>query len=290
VPFDVDGVFTLGGSTLSTRGTFYEQADSQDGTHRRLVFGDFDIQHDADTDSTTATITGRVTWEQMTSDATMLGYFIGGELAASDISGAFDSDQDRIGVTVGGYSVHQLAEQVYLDGFITLGAGRNDLEMTSDVLSLESDYTTCTATLGAALSGRYDYGQYEFHPELALSYGKTWIGDVGFTGRAYGLVDNILSTDAGDVTTVSVSLRPVFVWSRDGHSVADSRSQVSFSPCLICEQTRTTVSSNDCGGGAELGLSSQSEDGLSNAEFRVVMDHVGNSTRSGAHLQLEHKF
>ena len=136
MPFDVDGVFTLSGSTLSTRGSFSEQAGSQGGTHRRLVFGDFDIQHDADTDSTTATITGRVAWEQMTSDATMLGYFIGGEFAASDLSGAFEGDQDRIGITVGGYGVHQLAEQVYLDGFITLGAGRNDLEMASDVLSL----------------------------------------------------------------------------------------------------------------------------------------------------------
>ena len=113
---------------------------------------------------------------------------------------------------------------------------------------------------------------------------------MGFTGQAYGLVDNTLSTNAGDVTAGSISLRPEFVWSLDGQSVADSRSQVSFAPRLICEQTRTTVSSNDCGGGAELGLSSQSEDGLSNAEFRVVMDRVGNSTRSGLQFQLEHKF
>ena len=32
-----------------------------------------------------------------------------------------------------------------------------------------------------------------FRPELAFSYGKTWIGDVGFTGVAYGLTDNTLS-------------------------------------------------------------------------------------------------
>ena len=53
---------------------------------------------------------------------------------------------------------------------------------------------------------------------------------------------------------------------------ADSNSQISFAPRLICEQTRTTVSNDDCGGGAELGLSSKSDDGLSNAEFQLIMD------------------
>ncbi|WP_217810166.1 Ig-like domain-containing protein [Salibaculum griseiflavum] len=107
VPFDVDGSFALEGGSLSTRGTFFEQTGNYEGTHRRLIFGDFDIQHDADTDSTTATLTGRVAWEHLVSEQTMLGYFVGGELAHSTLDGSFEGDQDRLGVTVGGYAVRE---------------------------------------------------------------------------------------------------------------------------------------------------------------------------------------
>ena len=73
------------------------------------------------------------------------------------------------------------------------GVGRNDLEMANAVLALTIDYTTRTATAGAALSGVYDYEQYDFRPELAFSYGHTLIGNVGCTGCAYGLADDTLS-------------------------------------------------------------------------------------------------
>lgn len=290
VPFDVDGSFELSGSTLSTNGNSFEQTGDYEGTYRRLFFGDFDIQHDADTDSTTAKLTARVAWEHLVSDKTILGYFVGGELARSTINGTFDGDQDRFGLTVGGYAVRQLDEQLFVDGFISFGAGRNDLEMANDVLALTSDYTTRTATAGAALSGIYEYDQYEFRPELAFSYGKTFIDDVDFTGRAYGLVDNALSLDAGDVSIANLTFRPEFRVPMDGLAVADSRSLFSFAPRAICEQVKTTVTTEGCGGGAELGIVSTSEDGMTDVNARIMMDRIGDSTRSGLQFNLEHRF
>ena len=291
VAFDVDGTFAVNDTTVSTSGEFFQQTGNYEGTQRRLFFGDFDVQHDGDTGSTTATLTGRVAWEQMVSDRTMLGYFIGGELAYSNIDGEFEGDQDRIGLTVGGYLVHQLAEQVYFDGFLTFGAGRNNLEMANDVLALTSDYTTQTATIGAALSGAYDYGSYEFRPELAFSYGYTWIGTVDFTGRAYGLVDNTLSLDAGDVSIANLTLRPEVVWALDGATLAESSSRFSFAPRLICERVEAAGAvREDCGGGAEIGLTSLSTDGLTEFNVRVLADRVGSSTRSGLELGIQHRF
>lgn len=214
----------------------------------------------------------------------MLGYFIGGELASSNISGAFEGDQDRIGITAGGYAAHQLAEQVYLDGFLTFGAGRNNLDMANDVLVLESDYTTRTATIGAAMSGVYDYDSYEFRPELSFSFGQTWIGDVAFTGRAYGLVDNTLSLDAGNVSIANLTFRPEVIIPMDATSTA------SFAPRLICEQVKTAVTTEECGGGAEFGLNSTSDDGLSDLSAKIIADRVGNSTRTGLQLNFEHRF
>jgi hypothetical protein len=266
IPFDVDGTFSLSGGTLSTNGTFFGQNGSADGTWRRLFFGDFNVQRDRDTGSNTAALSARIAWEQMTSNVTMLGYFIGAELGDSEIRGSFVGDQNRVALTLGGYAVHQLAEQVYLDGFLTLGAGRNDLTMANDVLALDSDYTTQTATLGAAVSGIYEYEAYEFHPELSFSYGQTWIGNVGFTGQAYGLVDNTLSLDAGNVSMANLIFRPEVIWGLDAATVADSNSQLSFAPRIICEQTRALRRTEDCGGGAELGLGTQSDDGRAMTE------------------------
>ena len=290
IPFDIDGAFSLSGTTLSTNGTFFGQRGSADGTYRRLFFGDFDIQRDGNSGSNTATLTARVAWERMTADTTMLGYFIGAELADSDIKGTFAGDQKRVGVTMGGYAVHQLDEHLYLDGFLTVGAGRNDLDVTNDVLALTSDYTTRTATIGAALSGVYTYEEYDFRPELSFSYGNTWIGNVGFTGRAFGVVDNTLSLDARSVSIANVVFRPEVIWALDAMTVAESNTQMSFAPRMICERAIVVRTTEDCGGGAELGLSAFSDDGLTNAALRVVMDRVGSSERTSYAINLEHRF
>ena len=290
IPFEVDGNFTLSESGLSTAGNFFQQVGNEEGTYRRLFFGDFDVQHDADTDSTTATLTGRMAWEQMTSEQTMLGYFIGGELATSNIGGSFEGDQNRIGVTAGGYVVHELSEQVYFDGFASVGAGRNNLEMANDTLALESEYTTQAATLGGAITGVYSQKGYDFKPELALSFGKTWLGDIGFTGRAYGLVDNTLSLDAGYVSIASFTFRPEVIIPIGADFVADTNTQLSFAPRLVCEQIKSTTKTSDCGTGGELGFSSTSEDGLSSADMRVLLDRINGGTRSSFVFSVEHKF
>ena len=290
IPFDVDGNFTLSEDGLNTAGNFFQQVGNEEGTYRRLFFGDFDVQHDNETDSTTATLTGRMAWEQMTTEQTMLGYFIGGELATSTIGGSFEGDQDRIGVTAGAYVVHELAEQVYFDGFASVGAGRNNLEMANDTLALESEYTTQTATLGGAITGVYSQKGYDFKPELAFSYGKTWLGDIGFTGRAYGLVDNTLSLDAGDVSIASLTFRPEVIIPIGADFVADTNTQLSFAPRLVCEQIKSTTKTSDCGTGGELGFSSTSEDGLSSADMRILLDRINGGTRSSFVFSVEHKF
>ena len=82
---DVDGKAVASADQIATQGTFFAQTGNFEGTQRRLVFGDFDVQRDGDTGSTTATINGKIAWEQMLSEQTMLGYYLGGEVARSNI-------------------------------------------------------------------------------------------------------------------------------------------------------------------------------------------------------------
>ncbi|MBZ4024120.1 hypothetical protein CKO11_16870, partial [Rhodobacter sp. TJ_12] len=289
VPFDVSGRFQLRDGRLSSSGSFFQQNSMASGT-RRLFLGDFDIQHDSETGSSTATINGRIAWERLATKDTLLGYFLGGEIAHSSIEGSFDGHDNRLGVTVGGYAVKRLAPGLYLDGFITLGAGRNNLDMANDVLSLSSDYTTRTATLGTALSGVIARDGFEIRPELAFSYGRTWIGTVGFTGRAYGAVDDTLSLDAGTVSIANLTFRPEFRVPLDGLSVATSNNLFTFAPRLVCEWVDAAETEQSCGGGGELGLSTRSEDGMRDLQAKVLAQRVGHTTSTSLKVLFEYRF
>ena len=177
-----------------------------------------------------------------------------------------------------------------MDGFASLGAGRNNLEMADDTLALTSEYTTQTVTLGAAVSGVIEQNGYDILPELSVAYGRTTIGSVGFTGVAYGLTDDTLSLDAGSVSTAIIMFRPEFRVSLDGQKPSESLSTLSFAPRVMCERVQVASTTNNCGFGAELGISSSTQDGLTSVTAAIVADRIGNSTRSSLQLNLEHKF
>ncbi len=94
----------------------------------------------------------------------------------------------------------------------------------------------------------------------------------------------------GDVSIANLTLRPEIVWALDAETVADSNTQLSFAPRFICQRTSAAATAQDCGAGAEVGLSSTSEDGLGSAHIRLVMDRVGNSNRSSFALNFERRF
>jgi len=63
-----------------------------------------------------------------------------------------------------------------------------------------------------------------------------------------------------------------------------------FAPRLVCEQIKSTTKTSDFGTGGELGFSSKSEDGLSLADMRVLLDRINGGTRSSFVFSVEHKF
>ncbi len=289
VAMNVDGSLTANPVSLSSMGTFFGQSTNGNGT-RQLVFGNFDVQRDDATGASTATFNGKIAWERSVSNTTMLGYFIGADLARSNIAGSFTGDQDHLGITAGGYAVHEMAKQLYLDGFVSVGAGRNNLTMDDGVLALGSDYTTRSATFGMSVSGVIGPEGYEIWPELALTVGRTWIDTVAFTGTAYDATDNTLSLAAGMVTLANLTFRPEFRVPLDGSEVAKSLRLFTLAPRLICQQTTTTTTAQTCGGGAELGLKTHSADGTATASAQILSDWIDGQTRTSGQLSVEMRF
>jgi hypothetical protein len=289
-PFNIDGTFDANNITLSSKGTFSGVSSAFGGKWQRVVFGNFNVQHNSDTGSSATSLNGRVAWQTMTSPNTTLGYFIDGKLAHSSIVGKFEGQQNTYGVHVGGYGLHALGDQLKLNGSFSFGAGQNNLEITDTVLALESDYLTRSATVGAALSGVVQQDGFEVRPELSFNYGRTWIGNVDFTGRAFGIVDDTLSLDAGQVSLATMMLRPEVRVPLDGLSGANSLQVVTFAPRLMCEQIKWTTTEENCGGGAEVGYSGRTADGLSSVSAKVMADRIGGATKSSLQLSLEHRF
>lgn len=290
VDFDVDGAFNVDNGRISTQGTFFEQAGNYEGTSRRIFFGDFDVQHDSDTNSTTASLSGKVAWERMLDDQNMLGYFVGADLAYSDIRGLYKGDQSSYGVSVGAYYVSALRDNLFVDTFISLGAGQNDLKLSNGILNLKGDYESYTATVGAALTGVIERKGYEIWPEIALTYGYTDLGTIGMTDRNATTLNNRVIVDAGSVSIANLTIRPEFRVPTDGRAAADSLSLFTFAPRFICEQVDAVRTTEDCGAGAEIGLDRTSKDGESRFIARIKADRIASSTRTGLELKLEHQF
>ena len=140
------------------------------------------------------------------------------------------------------------------------------------------------------VSGVIEQAGYDILPELSVTYGRTSIGDVDFTGVAYGLTDDTLSLDAGSVSTATIMFRPEFRVPMDGMAVSESRALFSFAPRVMCERVKVASTTDNCGRGAELGISSSTSDGLTLVNATIIADRVGNSTRSSLQLNLEYKF
>ncbi len=287
--FDVDGGLEFVDRAFNTRGVFSQQRGNFEGSYRRILFGDFDLSRD-ENGTVSAYLSGKIAWEQMINDRTMLGYNIGLDLGRSDIEGSFSGSQDSIGVSIGGYFVSQLAERVYADGFISFGVGRNNLELDNGTLALSSDYDSYTTTVGAALTGVYEMSGYELWPELSFTYGYTDIGVIGLTGTAFGLTDSSLTLDAGYVALGTLSFAPEFIIPMDGRSALESNRMLSFKPNLTCEMVKSGTSTSDCGGGLAVGLYAVSRDGRALLDAKVRVDRIGDITRTGLELSFDYAF
>ena len=289
IGFDVDGSLGFIDGAFNTRGVFSQQRGNFEGSYRRILFGDFDLSRD-ENGTVSAYLSGKVAWERMINDRTMLGYNIGLDLGRSDIEGSFSGSQDTIGVSVGAYFVSQLAERLYADGFISLGAERNNLDLDNGTLALNSDYTSYTTTVGAALTGVYEMSGYELWPELSFTYGYTDIGVIGLTGTAFGLTDSSLTLDAGYVALGTLSFAPEFIIPMDGQSALESNRMLSFKPNVTCEMVKSGSSTSNCGGGVALGLYAVSRDGQALLDAKVRIDRIGDVTRTGLELSFDYTF
>ena len=95
----------------------------------------------------------------------------------------------------------------------------------------------------------------------------------------------------GSVVLGTITLRPEFIIPLDQQTPSQSNTTLSVSPRFVCEGTRqSNVTVDHCGSGAELGLGYSSDDGLGQADIKLMMDNIAGGTRSSWNVSIEQKF
>lgn len=283
-----DGKITATEKNFGATGSFFTEKNNHDGTRRRLAFGEVSITRFEDGD-VTASLDGRVAWERLVGEDVLRGLFIGGNATQSDIDDSFSGDRTGFGLNAGAYFVDQLDDNLFWDGFISVGVGQNNLELNNGTIDVEGDYRTTSLALGVAVSGMRAYERFELHPELSLAYGVTSVGDADLTAVAPGGTSTqTLETD--NVSLGTLRFRPEFVFPGEVNRFGITRQSVSIAPSVLCETLRTDTTETDCGGGLELDWTATSDDGRRAFTAGASREVVGGDTRDQLAVRYEHRF
>ena len=302
-PFEHNYSFSANDEQANLSGDFVKQFGEKDDNRERVVSGDYEILRD-DNGSITSQVNTRVAWEKQLNEETMLASFLGINFGRSNFSGSFDGSQDSYGGSIGGYVVTKLKEDLIFDGFASFSQNFNTLSLADSILDIKSDYQTQTKSFGGSLTGiiyvnKFANGAsysgsgipyFEIWPEVQLSYSKTNIGKMDFTGKAYGLVDNSLSIDKTSVSSTSTSLTAHFKVPLDDNSVSDSYSTISISPRIKYEQTRAVKNSTDIGGGVMVDLMDKNQDKTAQVNVKITLDRIGSTTSASGQIKYEKRF
>lgn len=286
VPFDVSGSAELSESGLVTRGTFFgARPVGQSGT-RRLAFGDFNIVVD-ENGSLNAQLSGRVAWEQIRAERTMLGFHIGMNVSNSQISEDFEGEAQAFGLSAGPYFVHEIKEELFLSGFATLGHRWTELDVANDALGLDGSFDSSQLSAGMAVTGVYPHGHLELRPSLSLAYGYSESGSVDLAATAFGVTESV-AFPGTDVSIFEFSFQPEFRYLMD--PAGDTSRYYSVTPSLTCARTSSVDTAEECGGGLALAVSNAWNNGQTRLSSGIDYGYLGGMEMFGANLTIEHRF
>lgn len=289
---ELPDLFVNGGGTLEAFNvdTSIARSESLDTNTRRVFRGNL-VATKVQGGSTSLHGSIRLATERRVSEDNLLAYFLGADFGQDKIDSTFKGDQDSFAIGLGGYTINRLDDNLYFDGSAGIEVRRNDLKMSNDILQLTSDYETVTGILSAALTGIYAVtDKIQLWPEMSITYGKTFMGDIKFTGTAYGLSDSNLILKAGTTSIGLLTFAPELRVPFDGLSVAKSASVMNVAPRWVCELIQATEDTNDCGYGIQVRYKKTWDEASKVFNMGVISDRVGNVTSTTLSLEVKAYF
>lgn len=283
-PVEFHGEFNSEGGQLNADTDFFGQRTTDSGAKRRLIFGSLGVTR-TDGGITSVLLNARMAWEWSASEKAMLGYWLGLNAGHAEIRNSFTGSQTSFGLGTGVYAIGRVGESIFVSGFASLGQDALALRMGNTVLDLTSDYGSQNQVIGTALTASIKRGRVELRPEFGLTYGKMDIGNVNFTGVAFGETDETLSMRIGSVSVATVSFRPEFrLESRD------QETNLTVTPYFQCQKIILDLSSHDCGGGGSVSVEHGSSNNQTRYMARIQSGKISGVKQTSLDLQLNLEF
>ncbi len=279
-PLQFNSTVSANSASSKVAGDFFGSWDA--GNTRTLYFGDFDVTRYEGGD-VAAVFSARYAREKMIDDR-LVGLFLGFNLNHSHIEDVVGGDRSGFGVSAGAYVVDKLTDTLTWDGFVSVGAGRNNLDIRDGSDEISGDYNTTSVLLGVALSGSREFETFELRPEVNLSVGHTAIGNVDLSGGTSDIVD------AGGVTLGRMSFEPDFVFALGTSGTRFDTNEFWVTPSMTCEYQDAMETREECGGGLALEWSASAGNGLHDLSLRLSHETIGGSARDSVGFEIKSVF
>jgi hypothetical protein len=235
----------------------------------------------------TLSFNGHFALESFNTEDALYGVFAGISLNKSDVSRGFTGASDNYGLSLGGYAVNEVANNVFSEAYLSIGRSQNQLTLTDGYLDVAADYGTVETNFGWILSGLVEKGDWDMLPEFGVQVSRSQSDSIDVVGT--------IPADTGSVTwdglmasLARANLSSNFRYYIDGR--ADDAWIVNFKPGIVCERLQAIAETSDCGLSSEFGLNQQSSDGSHNFSAGATLEKVGTASRKSLSVNYELRF
>lgn len=265
----------------------YSEPDSE--TQARLVFaGELDFSYNDDGKINVMGSTKIAREHRLTNDF-MLGYFLGIDAGYADVGGSFSGDQQSMGTAIGAYAVQRINSTFYTDFFAQVGARHHELKLEDGTMTVDGTYWTTSLQAGGSLTGIYEFSSFRLLPELATTFAYTHMSGDKFDSTVQGSSTEV-SLQGDDTKLMRLRFTPEIEIPLTSMTSTVRTTKFSFGPRVLCEWVWSEDQSSDCGGGAQVGISSVSLLNGGTTRAHAEVERLGNTTRLGLAVRYNQAF
>ena len=270
----------------STRGTIangqingvHHSGDGRTTRYTGTQFSYTKSENSAETGSTSS----QVIFEQEKSNDLTVGRILGASLSKYSKTDAnttgIEAVIEAVSLQFGGYFVHNISEDIFIDGYIAGSLVSNKLEVNTTSITAESNYISRLGATGLAATGSLPFDSWEIRPTLAVDYSAVSSQDAKFEVTSEAGDSNELVAPS-NVTQLSFVFSPDFRKSlnfKDAYQAKDSI--LSFKPRVTCQRVARDTITKHCGQGATLSFTMQDKDAMSALFFTIGVDKIAEDT------------
>ena len=270
----------------STRGTIangkiqgiHQSDDGKTTQYTGTQFNYTKSENSAETGSTSS----QFIFERKNSDDLTIGRFIGSSLSkyskTDENTTNLEAIIESVSLQFGGYFVHNISRDIFLDGYIAGSLVANKLEFSTTSIKAESNYVSRLGATGLAATGSLPFDSWEIRPTLGIDYSAVSSQDAKFAVTSE-------TGDSNELVAPSNMTQLSFVFSPDFRKTFDftegywsQDSVLSFKPQVTCQRIARDTVTKHCGQGASISVTMQDKDAMTTLFFNLGMDKLAEDT------------